>query len=197
MPWGLAQGRGAPWTARLPAFPQAASFRVASMQCEVLPVHALDLPPRGGLDRGDLLWPARRSDAEARVASRPARYVDPSGAAVADPANLRVRQDVVEALQEFEANEGEGGRDFLAWMRLRAPDDELTTLVARVAATEAPALTEEAIKKQLTVAVTEQSKIQAKRLTEEIRRAESKRDDASVAVLQERLQQLRSRRPEL
>lgn len=104
---------------------------------------------------------------------------------------------LVEALQEFEANEGEGGRDFLAWMRLRAPDDELTTLVARVAATEAPALTEEAIKKQLTVAVTEQSKIQAKRLTEEIRRAESKRDDASVAVLQERLQQLRSRRPEL
>jgi DNA primase len=104
---------------------------------------------------------------------------------------------LVEALQEFEANDGEGGRDFLAWMRLRAPDDELTTLVARVAATEAPALTEEAIKKQLTVAVTEQSKIQAKRLTEEIRRAESKRDDASVAVLQERLQQLRSRRPEL
>jgi hypothetical protein len=120
-----------------------------------------------------------------------AREIDPS--LRSDPRVGRL----VEALREFEEGEDDGSRDFFAWLRRSDKDDELTTLVAQVATSEVPALTEEAIRKQLTVALTEQWKVQAKRLTEEIRRAESKRDDDSVAVLQERLHRLRSRRPEL
>jgi hypothetical protein len=122
---------------------------------------------------------------------RIARDIDPS--LRSDPRVGRL----VEALRKFEEEEDVGGRDFLAWLRRGGQDDELTTLVARVVATDAPALTEEAIKKQLAVALTEQWKVQAKRLTDEIRRAESNHDDESVAVLQGRLHRLRSRRPEL
>jgi len=104
---------------------------------------------------------------------------------------------LVQALREFENDAGEGGRDFVAWLQRQAGNDELVALVARVAATDAPALTEHAIKKQLALTLTEQWKVEAKRITEEIRRAESTHDDESVAVLQERLRRIRSQRPEL
>jgi DNA primase len=146
----------------------------------------------GPLASGEAMLVRIMLEAGATWQRRLAREIDPT--LRSDPRVGRL----VEALREFVTEEAsESGRDFVAWLQRHVHDDELTALVAQVAATDTPALTEEAIRIQLAVALREQWKIESKRLTEEIRRAESKHDDEAVAVLQERLHRLRSRRPEL
>jgi DNA primase len=146
----------------------------------------------GPLASGEAMLVRIMLEAGATWQRRLAREIDPT--LRSDPRVGRL----VEALREFVTEEvRESGRDFVAWLQRHVHDDELTALVAQVAATDTPALTEEAIRIQLAVALREQWKIESKRLTEEIRRAESKHDDEAVAVLQERLHRLRSRRPEL
>ncbi len=104
---------------------------------------------------------------------------------------------LIELVRQFERVADRDGDDFYQWLQHNLQDDEITTLIARIATTDAPPLTEETIKKQVTVAMAEQWKVQARQLTEAIRRAEQEHDDNAVRSLQEQLQKLRSKRPNL
>jgi DNA primase len=123
--------------------------------------------------------------------SKIARHVDPS--LRADPRVGRL----VEALRSFEADPSVDREDFYGWLAGSVEDEELTTLMARVATAPAPQLTEEAIRKQLEITLLEQWKVEAKRLTAAIRRAEQDGDEGSIPALQQQLRELKSRRPEL
>jgi DNA primase len=117
--------------------------------------------------------------------SRIAREVEPS-----------LRRDsrltrLLEALRSFEADE-EVDDDFYGWLRGNVDDPELTALLARVATTEAPELSEEAIRKQFALTLSEQRRGQARQLTEAIRKAEQAGDEELIAQLQGELRRLRS-----
>ncbi len=69
-------------------------------------------------------------------------------------------------------------------------------LVAEVSAGAGPELTEDSIRMQLQRVMLEQWKAQARDLTAAIRRAEDRDDLQRVADLQEKLGELRLRRPD-
>jgi DNA primase len=122
--------------------------------------------------------------------SKIARDLEPS--LRSDPRLARL----LEALRSFESDDSADREDFYGWLRRNVDDEGLTALLARVAADEAPKLTEEAIRKQLTLTLSEQWRSQARRLTEAIRKAEQDGDEELIAQIQDELRRLRSRRPE-
>jgi DNA primase len=115
-----------------------------------------------------------------------------------EPENLddaRVRR-LLEALRGYEKSGTSGDDGFVRWLQAEIDDDELMSLVAQVSAGSGPELTDDAIRRQLHRVVLEQWKAQARALTAAIRRAEDRGDDQRVADLQEKMRDLRSRRPE-
>jgi DNA primase len=120
-----------------------------------------------------------------------ARQIDPSLRS-----DARVRR-LLEALRSFDADPQADRDDFFGWLTRNLDDDEVTSLVAKIATADAPELTDHTIRRQLTVTLTEQWRSQARRLTDAIRRAEENGDADTIAALQDELRSLRSRRPEL
>jgi len=121
---------------------------------------------------------------------------------VADQVDADLRSDsrvgrLITALRRFEDDGEPADDDFVRWLRNSVDDEELLTLVAEVSAGTGPELTDDAIRRQLERVLLEQWRIQARRLNDAIRRAESDGDVAAVTQLQEAMRELRMRRPEL
>ena len=103
---------------------------------------------------------------------------------------------LIEALRIFSADEVNDDEDFVRWLQETIEDEELMMLVAEVSAGAGPDLTDDKIRLQLQRVMLEQWKIQARETTAAIRRAEDRDDLQGVAGLQEKLGELRSRKPD-
>jgi len=103
---------------------------------------------------------------------------------------------LIEALRIFSGDEANAEENFVRWLQETIEDEELMMLVAEVSAGVGPELTEDSIRLQLQRVMLEQWKAQARELTAAIRRAEDRDDVQRVADLQEKLGELRLRRPD-
>jgi hypothetical protein len=103
---------------------------------------------------------------------------------------------LIHALRRFFDDETQEGRDFVRWAQENVDDDDLMILVAEASAGQGPELTDDTVRMQLQRVMLEQWKAQARELTAAIRRAEDRDDLGEVAALQEKLGEIRVRRPD-
>jgi DNA primase len=115
-----------------------------------------------------------------------AQEIDPD--VVSDP---RVT-GLLEALRSI-VDQSPDNESFIRWILSEAGDPELLSLIARITNTPGPPLTDDAIRKQLKVALAAQWRREARRLSAAIQRAEQGGDRDGVASLQAELQAVRSR----
>jgi DNA primase len=118
-----------------------------------------------------------------------AQHVDPS--LQTDP---RVQRLLMILRDDLEAGAAD---DLLAHLNQREVDDELQLLVAEVMNRPAPELSDDAIRRQLTMLLREQARTESTRLNEAIRQAEDDGNLAALAELQRRKAALRTRQTQL
>jgi DNA primase len=145
---------------------------------------------RPTLSAGELFLVRIILDGDARWRRLIADQVDP--AQRGDPRVGRL----IQALQRFLDDEAHNARDFVRWAQEMVDDDDLMILVAEVSAGHGPELTDDTVRMQLRRVMLEQWKAQARELTAAIRRAEDRDDLGEVAALQEKLGEIRVRRPD-
>jgi len=145
---------------------------------------------RPTLSAGELFLVRIILDGDARWLRLIADQVEPSRRG--DP---RVGRLIL-ALQRFLDDGAHQGRRFVRWAQEKIDDEDLMSLVAEVSAGQGPELTDDTIRVQLQRVMLEQWRVEARELTAAIRRAEDRDDLAEVTTLQERLGEVRIRRPD-
>jgi len=120
---------------------------------------------------------------------------------VADQVSPAHRRDerlsrLIEKLRIFTGDAANEDGDFVRWLQESSEDDELMMLVAEVSTGAGPELTEDAIQLQLQRVMLEQWKAEAREITAGVRRAADRNDLEAVADLQQKLVELKSRKPD-
>ncbi len=120
---------------------------------------------------------------------------------VADQVDPAHRSDerlsrLIKKLKIFTGDAANDDGDFVRWLQESSEDDELMMLVAEVSTGAGPELTEDAIRLQLQRVMLEQWKAEAREITAGVRRAADRGDLETVADLQQKLVEMKSRRPD-
>jgi len=103
---------------------------------------------------------------------------------------------IIEQLKVFCSDQANDDRDFSRWLQDSSEDDEVMMLVAEVSTGAGPELTEDTIRLQLQRVMLEQWKAQAREFTAAVRRAADRDDLGAVADLQQKLVEVKSRKPD-
>jgi DNA primase len=143
---------------------------------------------RTALSSGDAMLTRIAIDGGPRWRRVLATYVEPATAS--DPRVGRL-------LELLRADRQAGERDDVVGVVREHGDSELQVLVAEVATRGGPELSDESVRRQLTLLLREQARSQATRLNQQIATAEAAGDDQRVAELQRQKAELRTRPPEL
>jgi len=145
---------------------------------------------RPSLGSGELFLARIILDGEARWRRLVADKVDP-----AHRGDERLGR-LIESLKIFSNEKADDDGDFVRWLQESSEDDELMMLVAEVSTGGGPDLTEDAVRHQLQRVMLEQWKAEAREITAAIRRAADRDDLGAVADLQQKLVEVRSRKPD-
>ena len=145
---------------------------------------------RSSLGSGEFFLARIILDGDARWRRLVADQVDP-----AHRGDERLSR-LIENLKIFSEDEANDDGDFVRWLQDSSEDDELMMLVAEVSTGAGPELTEDAIRLQLQRVMLEQWKAQAREITAAVRRAADRDDLGAVADLQQKLVEVKSRKPD-
>ena len=103
---------------------------------------------------------------------------------------------LIENLKIFSGDDANDDGDFVRWLQDSSEDEELMMLVAEVSTGAGPELTEDSIRIQLQRVMLEQWKAEAREITAAVRRAADRDDLGAVAELQQKLVEVKSRKPD-
>ena len=145
---------------------------------------------RSSLGSGEFFLARIILDGDARWRRLVADQVDP-----AHRGDERLSR-LIENLRIFSGDEANDDGDFVRWLQDSSEDDELMMLVAEVSTGAGPELTEDAIRLQLQRVMLEQWKAEAREITASVRRAADRDDLGAVADLQQKLVEVKSRKPD-
>ncbi len=103
---------------------------------------------------------------------------------------------LIENLKIFSGDDANDDGDFVRWLQDSSEDEELMMLVAEVSTGAGPELTEDSIRIQLQRVMLEQWKAEAREITAAVRRAADRDDLGAVTELQQKLVEVKSRKPD-
>jgi DNA primase len=145
---------------------------------------------RASLGSGEFLLARIILDGDARWRRLVADQVDP-----AHRGDERLSR-LIENLRIFSGDDANDDGDFVRWLQDSSEDEELMMLVAEVSTGAGPELTEDSIRLQLQRVMLEQWKAEAREITAAVRRAADRDDLGAVADLQQKLVEVKSRKPD-